>query len=353
MSDLQKVKYRSRKAVARFYGGIDSDVLYIFFNLDEEQLKRLFKFYADDYGSSAAHYARKTYTKWQAGEVKPIGQTIERLIETLPPLLDFETQCELLRKLRAGTRKRERYDFHLSTNDWIDKVFPIISRVIDKSYKEELSDEVFQRLEWLSGGDLQAAQKILAHSEAQESHNAVALLEDEFEHIKELLRSLPINGKVTHTIELPYGSIHLHFTHINDMEKEEEQSLVQKPRAESLFRPTAEDVLDNALENLDKEQASKLSEFAAKEAIRIAADKKRAEIKLDNSRKDMERFIEDANMMDKASGVRDYSMSGTFESASGSANVQISRQRSKTAIVVAVTSATLVGLILLIYFLSR
>ena len=337
-----------KEDVSRRYGGIDKDILDIFLNLDAEKMKTLLEDYKNEYGMGAGYYARKTYKKWQSGEVRPSGQTLERLIETLPSLLDFETKCELLKKLRSGIRRKESYELNLSSSDWMDKVFPYVSNIINKSYKLELPKMVQERLEWLSDGDVQLARRILAQAEAQESRNAVELLEKEFEHIEILLRELPPSGKVKYVVELPQGKIRLNFTRSKYMDKEE-RGLIRKPNTESLFRPTAEELLDNSLENLDEAQARALSKMAAEESVRIAAQKKVSEVKYENARKDIERFIEDANMLDKASGVRDYKMSGTFEGASGTTNIQVSRQRSKTAIVIAVV----VGLILIIYFLSR
>ena len=127
----------------------------------------------------------------------------------------------------------------------------------------------------------------------------------------------------------------------------DENKLVQKNQ--SLFRPTAEDILDNAFENLSAEQAQEINAKAAKEAIRIYTDKKRSEHKFENAKKDMTNFIQNANELDHASRGRDYSMKGSFESASGTTNVEISRKTSQTA----VTIAVVVGLILLVFFLFK
>lgn len=116
---------------------------------------------------------------------------------------------------------------------------------------------------------------------------------------------------------------------------------------ESLFRPTAEDILDNPFENLDRQQTEDISRQAAEEAVRIAVEKKRSEQKFENAQKDISTFVDNANRIDQASRGRDYSMSGSFESASGTTNVQISKQNSKMAIIIAVV----VGLVLLIFFL--
>jgi hypothetical protein len=337
-----------RDAVSIMYGGIDSDLLKIFLNLDHQMLHKVFSSYSREHGPSAASYARKTYTKWQSGSVKPSGKTLERLVSTLPPLLSFNTKCELLRRLRERNRQRENHNLTVDTTNWAQAIAPLVSRIVSKAYTAVVPEIVERRLEWLADGDMQAAKAILAEAEAQEGRNAVVLLKQEFQNIERIIPSLPRGGKVTHAIELPYGRIHLTIKR-NKYMANENKSIVPKSKTESLFRPTAEDIFDTAFDNLDREQASNVSNKAAEEAIRIVAEKKRSEQKFDNAKKDIGRFIENANEMDRASGVRDYSMSGAFESASGTTNIQVSRQRSKTAIVIAVV----VGLVLLLYFLSR
>lgn len=337
-----------RDAVSTMYGGIDNDILQIFLNLKAKTLQRVFKKYSQDYGASASSYARKTYAKWQSGNVKPSGKTLERLISTLPPFLDFDAKCELLRKLRERHRRRENHELTVNTTNWEQSLAPLVSRIVKKAYIAELPEIIEQRLNWLSSGDMQAANIILKEVEAQEGRNAIAHLKQEFQNIEQVLYSLPRGGRVNHVIQLPYGRINLTIKRNRHMEEEKNTGIVPN-KNNSLFRPTAEDIFETAFENLDREQAQNISKKAAEEVIKIAADKKRSEQKLDNAKKDINRFIENANMMDKASGVRDYSMSGTFESASGVTNIQVSRQRSKTAVVIAVV----VGLVLILYFLSK
>jgi len=88
-------------------GGFDKDVLERFYSLTTDQLARLFNIYSDSYGDGPAEYARKTYRHWKMGGVRPSAQTINRLLDSLPLVLDFDGKCELLRKLRERHRKRE------------------------------------------------------------------------------------------------------------------------------------------------------------------------------------------------------------------------------------------------------
>lgn len=91
---------RRRAKVSAKYGGIDEDVQAAFFCLDSSTLVEFFKAYKSQYGPSAAAYARKTYSTWKSRDIEPSAETSERLLETLPPFLSFQTKCALLQKLR-------------------------------------------------------------------------------------------------------------------------------------------------------------------------------------------------------------------------------------------------------------
>lgn len=121
---------RRRASVSAKYGGIDGDVRAAFFSLDSSTLTEFFKAYKTQYGSSAATYARKTYTTWKSGEIEPSGQTSERLLETLPAFLSFETKCALLQKLRDRYRNPESHQLTLSIYEWRSAVLPLVQHLI-------------------------------------------------------------------------------------------------------------------------------------------------------------------------------------------------------------------------------
>lgn len=100
-----------------------------------------------------------------------------------------------------------------------------------------------------------------------------------------------------------------------------------EPKKQSLFPLTPEDIVDNALQNLDEQQARRVTQKAADEVVRIAVEKRRAEYRTSAAREEMRNVVENANLLDQRGG--DYKISSTFETASGTTNVEI--QKSKTA----------------------
>jgi hypothetical protein len=245
------------------------------------------------------------------------------LLDNLPLVLNFDGKCELLRKLRERHRKLEHHSLKVKADDWREHVVPLVKSVIQKSYRANLPEVVERRLTWLSNGDVQTARTLLAHSQALEGAVAVNLLHDEMQNIESAISNLDGRGKVTHTIRLPYGHIHLKISGRRRMEKESDNGAeLVRPSDNSLFKPTAEDIFEDVFSDLDQEQATQVKARAAEEAMRLVAEKKRGEIKYANASRDIANFVNNADLMDQRR--KDYQMSAEFEGASGTTKIQVS-----------------------------
>lgn len=330
-------------------GGFDKDILEKFYALTPDELARLFDIYTEEYGDGPGAYARKTYPDWKIGEVRPSAQTIDRLLDSLPVVLNFDGKCDLLRKLRERHRKPEFYKLKVKIDDWQDYVVPLARTVIEKAYRANLPRVVEERLSWLAGGDMQAAQAIVSHVAALEGAVAVRLLQDEMQNLETALAFLPEGTKITHTIQLPYGHIHLRISGRRRMDKESDNGAeLVRQTDKGLFKPNADDIFDDVFSDLDHEHAIEIKAQAAEEAMRLVAEKKRGEIKYANASRDIANFVNNADLMDQRK--KDYQMTAEFEGASGVTKIQVGRNWSWTLVGGAV--AVLLVLILL-YVLAR
>ena len=124
---------------------------------------------------------------------------------------------------------------------------------------------------------------------------------------------------------------------------EENKELV--PKKQSLFPLSPEDIVDNALQNLDEKQARRVTEKAADEVVRLAVEKRRAEYRSNAAQEEMRNLISNANLLDSRGG--DYKITSTFETASGTTNVEIHKSKSASIAVI----AAVVGFIVVILFL--
>lgn len=100
-----------------------------------------------------------------------------------------------------------------------------------------------------------------------------------------------------------------------------DESLELAPKKRSLFPVSAEDIVDNALASLDETQARRVTEKAADEIVRLAVEKRKAEYRNAAAQDEMNNLIRNANLLDKQ--VSDYKINSTFETASGTTNVEI------------------------------
>jgi hypothetical protein len=126
---------------------------------------------------------------------------------------------------------------------------------------------------------------------------------------------------------------------------DESEELV--PQKQSLFDLKADDILDNALQNLDEKQIRDVTKKAADEMVRIAVEKRKAELRSNSAQDEMRNLVHNANLLDQRGG--DYQINSTFETATGTTQVQIRRSKSTTMILIA--SAIGLFLILLILIL--
>ena len=129
------------------------------------------------------------------------------------------------------------------------------------------------------------------------------------------------------------------------MDDEENTDLM--PKKQSLFPVSADDIVDNALQSLDEAQARRVTEKAADEVVRLAVEKRKAEYRNSAAQEEMRNLIHNANLLDQQ--VSDYKIDSTFETASGTTNVEIRKSSgiSKQILIVAAIAA----LVLLFAFL--
>ena len=119
------------------------------------------------------------------------------------------------------------------------------------------------------------------------------------------------------------------------------------PQKQSLFPVSAEDIVDNALQNLDENQAKEVTKKAADELVRIAVEKRKAEYRSDRAQDEMRNLINNANLLDER--VSDYKINSTFETATGTTSVEIKKSRSNTIILIsAIAIFVLLALVLLL-----
>jgi len=197
-----------RQELSTTFGGIDHDVERLFFQLSPEKIELLFDRYEVKYGRQPANYARNAYPKWKNGSVKLSGQTAERLLNLVPPLLPFETRFELIKKLRRAKFHKANLYVRTTPERWRDDLGPVIAKLIGHGNKAMLPDRIKGRVAWLANGDAAATEKLLLAADQEEAINRLAYLNAEFARMDAMLTQLEqYQTSVSHTINLPQGTI--------------------------------------------------------------------------------------------------------------------------------------------------
>lgn len=186
-----------------------STLVSVLLDLPDQTVNELLELYKKEFGKGPAAYARRTFKKWKTGKVQPATQTFQRFLLHLPKVMSYDLKCEVLRHFMEEYAAKEDYELDVYTDDWEQKLEPLVRQIIDKAFTAELPHEVESRLRWLGDGDMQAAQTILRASQAEEGKIMVSTLRDEFDSIEKLLAEEHLKPRVTHVLEFPYGTIKL------------------------------------------------------------------------------------------------------------------------------------------------
>jgi len=124
-----------------------------------------------------------------------------------------------------------------------------------------------------------------------------------------------------------------------------------EPKRQTLFPLTADDIVDSALQNLDEKQAREVTKKAADEVVRLAVEKRKAEYRSTAAQEEMRHLIDNANLLDRRSG--DYKINSTFETASGTTNVEIQKSKFNTALLVAAAAGVIIILLLIAFLMMK
>ncbi len=196
-----------RQALSAFLGGIDKDVEELFLNLPQVQLESIFSRYGQDHGTSALSYARKTFPRWKSGEVQMSGSIAGRLLNLVPSVLDTSTRFDLVKKLRAAYFVKAHRYVTCEPQECRTSVALAVADLLSASDQCQLPENAVSTIRWLADGDVIVAQRLLVAAEQDEATARLRFLEAEFERIDFLLKSIQASKHVTHTIDLPQGTV--------------------------------------------------------------------------------------------------------------------------------------------------
>lgn len=196
----------------KLFGNAITEIREAFERLGADALDELFSEYGEIYGEAAEKYARTAHLSWKSGETQISGQTMERLVELVPPYLSASKRFSILRTVLkhnkpfpkcqtikinvkepgAGFGELERALAAMSHNDVLVR----------------LPKEVMLAASWLYDDDITSARAMLAEAERLENE----LIRSSAAREIELLRRTIASGQVkaaSYKVDMPAGKLNV------------------------------------------------------------------------------------------------------------------------------------------------
>ncbi len=196
--------------LTRLFGDAVQEIRTAFIQLDESARDELLSDYGAIYGESAEKYARQTFPKWKKGSTNLSGQTMERLVELVPPYLSSEQRFSILqlvlaRQKRTVTTKTVRINIKEPASG-VEEAQNVLLSMSHDNALAELSESSMQAATWLYDDDITAARAMLAEAERKEND----LIRSKAKRELELLVKTICTGQVrsaNYSVELPSGRL--------------------------------------------------------------------------------------------------------------------------------------------------
>jgi len=194
------------------FGPVVGDIRKAFLALPEDALDELLQDYGAIHGASAEQYARKTYPAWKSGKTNLSGQTMQRLVELVPPYLEPEQRMSLVQTLakQHDSRSGKPYKSVRINIEAPGNAFAEIDAALDELESEDvlahLPENVMAAAKWLYDDDITAARAVLA--EARRAENAI--MKKAARREIDLLKRTIASGQVktaNYSVELPAGTL--------------------------------------------------------------------------------------------------------------------------------------------------
>jgi hypothetical protein len=199
----------------RLFGPVVQGIRKAFLELSDDGLDELFQDYGVIHGLEAEKYARKTFPAWKSGKTNLSGQTMERLVELVPPYLEPEQRMTLVTSLAKQHESRGRNPFKsISINiEEPGNAFTEVDAALDAMEHEDvlahLPENVMKAASWLYDDDVTAARAVL--SEAKHAENEI--MKNSARKEIALLKRTISNGQIktaNYSVELPAGTLSIH-----------------------------------------------------------------------------------------------------------------------------------------------
>lgn len=198
--------------LCKLFGGAVDEIKKQFLTFDEGEIDELFIEYGALYGQAAEQYARKTFAKWKVGEVRLSGQTMERLIDLVPPLFNPGQRFSIL-KLVLKRHKQSGVSHIVKINikepsQGFSELQSALASMSHEAVLAHLPEAVMDAASWLYDDDITAARAMLAQAVRAENDLIRSSALREIDLLKKAISSGQVKA-ATYRVEMPAGTLNV------------------------------------------------------------------------------------------------------------------------------------------------
>ena len=188
------------------FGRAVEEIRQAFMNLDEDARDELFSDYGAIYGDSAETYARKTFPKWKSETTKLSGQTMERLVELVPPYLSPEQRFSVLQLVlrwhkKSGVQRTIKINVKEPTQGFAE-LKDVLASMSHDDVLAHLPEKVMKAASWLYDDDITSARAMLAEAEHRENDSTRSKAACEIELLRRTISSGQVKA-ASYSVEMP------------------------------------------------------------------------------------------------------------------------------------------------------
>jgi hypothetical protein len=202
-------KYSKLQAL---FGEAVEEIKRQFFKLDPQALSELLLDYGEMHGKSAASYAKETMPKWKSGTIKLSGQTLERLIELVPPYLSAKQRLEILQMiLSKNKRNASTQVVKINVKEPNAGMAEVDAALRSIKVTDELAflpPRVMEAAQWLYDDDVTAARAVMISIASAETSALMQSAEREINLLKRTLSSGQIKA-ASYSVQTPGGNLNI------------------------------------------------------------------------------------------------------------------------------------------------
>lgn len=196
--------------LSNLFGDAVGEIRNAFLNLDSDALDELFLDYGAMHGDSPERYARKTFPNWKSGATKLSGQTMERLMELVPPYLSPNQRFSILKLVlkkhqKSAPNKVIRINVKEPTEGF-NELVAVLSSMSSEDTLAHLPERVMNAASWLYDDDVTAARSMLAEADRIENNQIREKAAREIELLKRTISAGQIKA-ANYSVQMPAGTL--------------------------------------------------------------------------------------------------------------------------------------------------